>query len=268
MDVTSSASVELGVAACVAALGRLDVVVNNAGVTIVGAVHELTEDEWDRELAANLKSVYLVSKAAWPHLEARGGGAILDTASIAGHVGDPRRRRVLRVQGRRDHADEVHGARRRARQGIRVNCVCPGFTETPMIEGYFADQPDPEAARAFATGDPPARAARQAARHRRRVRLPRLRRGGVGHRHGARRRRRPDLRHLGRMTGRAPARAEVVGSLLRPARLRAAVDELYEPGHSALLDEERARDRTRLSELEDEAILEAVRRQRRSASTS
>jgi NAD(P)-dependent dehydrogenase (short-subunit alcohol dehydrogenase family) len=39
-----------------------------------------------------------------------------------------------------------------AKAGIRVNCVCPGFTETPMIEGYFADQPDPEAARAFATG--------------------------------------------------------------------------------------------------------------------
>ena len=57
--------------------GGLDVVVNNAGVTIVGAAHELDEADWDRELDTNLKSVYLVSKAAWPHLVARGGGAIL-----------------------------------------------------------------------------------------------------------------------------------------------------------------------------------------------
>jgi 5-methyltetrahydropteroyltriglutamate--homocysteine methyltransferase len=60
---------------------------------------------------------------------------------------------------------------------------------------------------------------------------------------------------------RRPARAEVVGSLLRPAELRAAVEGFYAPGHSAVLDEERARDRTPLTELEDEAIREAVRRQ-------
>jgi 5-methyltetrahydropteroyltriglutamate--homocysteine methyltransferase len=60
---------------------------------------------------------------------------------------------------------------------------------------------------------------------------------------------------------RHPARAEVVGSLLRPAPLRAAVEEFYAPGHSAVLAEERARDRTRLTELEDEAIRDAVRRQ-------
>ncbi len=60
---------------------------------------------------------------------------------------------------------------------------------------------------------------------------------------------------------RRPARAEVVGSLLRPPRLRAAVDELYGPGHSALLADERAKDRSRLEALEDEAIREVVRRQ-------
>ncbi|MGZ8583537.1 MAG: hypothetical protein ACXWXN_06325 [Actinomycetota bacterium] len=64
------------------------------------------------------------------------------------------------------------------------------------------------------------------------------------------------------MTWRAPARAEVVGSLLRPPALRAAIDAFYEPGHSATLDEERARDRTALREAEDEAIREVVRRQR------
>ena len=63
-------------------------------------------------------------------------------------------------------------------------------------------------------------------------------------------------------TPRSPARAEVVGSLLRPAVLRAAIDRFYEPGHSAALDEERERDRSELTHIEDEAIREAVRKQR------
>jgi len=129
----------------------VEMVVNNAGVTIVGAAHDLSEDDWDRELAVNLKSVYLVSKAAWPHLVGRGGGSIVSTASIAGLWAIP--------------ADAAYCASKAgvimltkcmaldgAAAGIRANCVCPGFTETPMIEGYFADQPDPEAARRFAEG--------------------------------------------------------------------------------------------------------------------
>lgn len=150
LDVTSAASAAAAVEAVVERFGGLDVVVNNAGVTIVGAAHELAEEDWDRELAVNLKGIYLVSRAAWPHLEARGGGAIAQTASIAGLWAIP--------------ADAAYCASKAgaimltkcmaldgAKAGIRVNCVCPGFTETPMIEGYFADQPDPAAARAFAT---------------------------------------------------------------------------------------------------------------------
>ena len=149
LDVTSPTSVEQGMRAVVDRFGGLDVVVNNAGVTIVGAAHELTDEQWDRELDTNLKSVYLVSKAAWPHLVERGGGVILSTASIAGIWAIPddaaycaskaaviMLTKCLALDG--------------AKAGIRANCVCPGFTETPMIQGYFADQPDPAAARSFA----------------------------------------------------------------------------------------------------------------------
>jgi NAD(P)-dependent dehydrogenase (short-subunit alcohol dehydrogenase family) len=151
LDVTSADSIASGVEAVVERFGGLDVVVNNAGVTIVGAAHELTDEQWDAELDTNLKSVYLVSKAAWPHLVERGGGSILSTASIAGLWAIP--------------ADAAYCASKAgvimltkclaldgAKAGIRANCVCPGFTETPMIQGYFADQPDPDAARRFAEG--------------------------------------------------------------------------------------------------------------------
>ena len=151
LDVTSTESIEAGFRTVVETFGSLDVLVNNAGVTIVGAAHELSEGDWNRELDTNLKSVYLASKAAWPHLVAGGGGAILSTASIAGLWAIP--------------ADAAYCASKAgvimltkclaldgAKAGIRANCVCPGFTQTPMIEGYFADQLDPQAARDFAVG--------------------------------------------------------------------------------------------------------------------
>ncbi len=149
MDVTDATSIERGLREVLDAYGGLDVVVNNAGVTIVGAAHELAEDEWDRELNVNLKSVYLVSKAVWPHLVQRGGGAILNTASIAGLWAIP--------------ADAAYCASKAgvimltkclaldgAKAGIRANCICPGFIDTPMIKGYFDDQPDSAQARQFA----------------------------------------------------------------------------------------------------------------------
>ena len=151
IDVTDRASIAAVVEETVGRFGGLDVLVCNAGVTIVGSVMDLSEEQWDKELDTNLKSVFLCAKEAWPHLEARGGGSILSTASMAGQWAIP--------------ADAAYCASKAglimltkcmaldgAKANIRANCVCPGFTNTPMIDGYFDAQDDPEASRRFAIG--------------------------------------------------------------------------------------------------------------------
>lgn len=151
IDVTDRASIARVVEETVGRFGGLDVLVCNAGVTIVGSVMDLTEEQWDKELDTNLKSVFLCAKEAWDHLAARGGGSILSTASMAGQWAIP--------------ADAAYCASKAglimltkcmaldgAKQNIRANCVCPGFTNTPMIDGYFDAQEDPDASRRFAIG--------------------------------------------------------------------------------------------------------------------
>ena len=148
-DVTDRTSINRVVEETVGRFGGLDTLVCNAGVTIVGGVMDLTEEQWDKELDTNLKSVFLCAKEAWNHLAAHGGGSILSTASMAGQWAIP--------------ADAAYCASKAglimltkcmaldgAKQNIRANCICPGFTNTPMIDGYFNDQPDPAAARKFA----------------------------------------------------------------------------------------------------------------------
>ncbi len=208
MDVTRSADVAAGVQAAIESFGGVDVVVNNAGITITGAAHDLTEDDWDRELAINLKSVYLVSKALWPHFLSAAAGrscrpprspglwAIPDDAAYcASKAGVIMLTKCLALDG--------------AKAGIRANCVCPGFIQTPMIDGYFADQEDPGGVARVRRASASARAPRRAARHRRRLRLPGVRRRPLGDGDGAHRRRRADRGHLGRLTGGVsrPARA-------------------------------------------------------------
>ena len=144
-DVTDRAAVDAAITRTVDALGGLDAVVNNAGIPMVGRVDELSEADWDRVLAVNLKAAYLVSRAAWPHLRAAGGGAIANTGSIAGIWG---------TEGQAGYAAAKAAtimltkcmALDGARDGIRVNCVSPGFVRTPMLERFLAEQADPEAA--------------------------------------------------------------------------------------------------------------------------
>ena len=154
VDVTRPESIAAGLQAAVDELGGIDILINNAGVTIVGSVRDLAEDEWDRQLDTNLKSIYLVSKAAWPLLVERGGGAIVNTGSTYG---------IWAAQNDAAYCASKAGvimltkcmALDGATASIRVNCVCPGYIRTPMLEGFFDAQADPDATRAAAISGHP-----------------------------------------------------------------------------------------------------------------
>lgn len=155
MDVSASASVTAGLDAAVDGLGGLDIVVNNAGIAPVGTLADLDEAAWDEVVDVNLKSVYLVSHAAWPHLVARGGGAILSTSSICGQVAFQAHVRYCVTKAAVEMMSRCM-ALDGAPVGIRANCVVPGFTWTPMLEGFLRDQPDPDAANRGVVGKVPA----------------------------------------------------------------------------------------------------------------
>jgi NAD(P)-dependent dehydrogenase (short-subunit alcohol dehydrogenase family) len=146
LDVRSRASVEAGVARAVELLGGLDTLVCNAGRPIVGTVAELDESDWDDGLATNLKSIYLCARAAWPHLE-RARGAICVTASMVGIWGSQNQAAYCASKAAAIMLVKCL-ALDGAHVGIRANCICPGFTATPMLERFVSEQPDAEGFRA------------------------------------------------------------------------------------------------------------------------
>ena len=131
-DVTSGADCQAATAAVQAAYGRIDILFNNAGMVRRKDVVELEEAEWDQVLAINLKSVYLLSRYVIPVMAAGGGGSIINTGSGWGLMGGPKAAAYCAAKGGVVNLTRAmaidHG-----RQGIRVNCVCPGDTDTPLL---------------------------------------------------------------------------------------------------------------------------------------
>jgi len=145
-DVSRGADAERIVAEAAAAFGRLDVLVNNAAVMVSKAVPELSEDEWDRVLGVNLKGVFLCSKAAILRFRAQGGGgAIVNMASVNSFYAEGGIAAYCAAKGGVQQLTRAMAIDHSA-EGIRVNCICPGWIDTPMNAGYFADP----TARAFA----------------------------------------------------------------------------------------------------------------------
>jgi NAD(P)-dependent dehydrogenase (short-subunit alcohol dehydrogenase family) len=148
-DVTSAAAWTGVLAAVVQRWGRLDVLVNNAGVANLMDIEAITIDNWRRTLDVNLTGVFLGTQAAIGHMKS-GGGSIVNIASIEGIVGEGALPAYNASKGGVrifSKSAAIHCARSGYR--IRVNNICPGFAQTEMVSGALAKLP-PEQARAFA----------------------------------------------------------------------------------------------------------------------
>ena len=143
-DVTSMEDVQALVGAAVERWGRLDVMFNNVGVAIGGAAGEMSEDAWRRVIDINLTGVWRGMRVAIPIMLEAGGGSIVNTSSVQGHVGFPGWSAYAASKGGID-ALTRQAAVEYAPRGIRVNSIVPGTILTAMNEGILREVDDPDA---------------------------------------------------------------------------------------------------------------------------
>jgi len=144
VDVAREVDVHRMVDYTAARWGGIDILFNNAAVLLVKPVDEMTETEWDHVMAVNVKGAFLAIKHVVPHMRRRGGGAILNTgsiASLAGQVGTPAYSASKGAVALFTKSLALDLGRDR----IRVNCICPGITDTPMLREHLGHGAEGEA---------------------------------------------------------------------------------------------------------------------------
>jgi NAD(P)-dependent dehydrogenase (short-subunit alcohol dehydrogenase family) len=149
VDVSKSDDAELMVKTAIERYSKLDILFNNAGINPSGTAVNTPEEVWDKVINVNLKGVFLGSKYAIPEMAKRGGGVIINTASVSGLVatGDE----IAYVASKGGVVMLTRGmALDHAQQNIRVNCVCPAVTATPLIDKWLATVDEPEKVRQWA----------------------------------------------------------------------------------------------------------------------
>jgi len=145
-DVSRKDDVERVVAKTVDHFGRLDVLLNNAGVLHIGNVEQISEEQWDETFNINVRGLWLFSRAVLPHMRKAGGGSIINMASVLGLNGARNRAVYAPSKGAVvlltkcmaiDHGPE----------NIRVNAICPSFVETDLTATVVAKAPNPATVR-------------------------------------------------------------------------------------------------------------------------
>ena len=141
LDVTSEVEWQQAISATVARFGKLDVLVNNAGITPYGTGDDTTEEIWDRVMDINSKGVFLGTKTAIPEMKKAGGGSIINISSIAGMVGSADVQPVCHASKGAVRLLTKATAIQYAKDGIRCNSIHPGPILTPMTE-FTRSDPD------------------------------------------------------------------------------------------------------------------------------
>jgi 3-hydroxybutyrate dehydrogenase len=139
MDVTSESDVESGMANVIAACGRIDVLVSNAGIQIVAPLDELPFADWKRLLSIHLDGAFLTTRAALKHMYRQGGGSIIYMGSVHSKEAS-----LLKAP----YVTAKHGliglakvvAKEGAKYGVRANVICPGFVRTPLVDKQIPEQ--------------------------------------------------------------------------------------------------------------------------------
>lgn len=143
-DVADSDAVDRAVALAVDAVGPFNVLVNNAGIAIVGGLEEMSEADWDRTFAVNVKSIFLLSRRVIPMMREAGGGSIINIASESAFIGFPMHPAYCSSKAAVVHLSRSMAARY-AKDRIRTNALCPGTIDTPLYRNFLAQQDDPDA---------------------------------------------------------------------------------------------------------------------------
>jgi NAD(P)-dependent dehydrogenase (short-subunit alcohol dehydrogenase family) len=144
VDVSKESDIRRMIEDTVARWNGIDILFNNAGVVLVKQIEDMSEEEWDRVMSINVKAAFFAIKHVVPHMRLCGGGAILNTgsiASLAGQLGTP----VYSASKGAIALLTKSLALDLGRDRIRVNCICPGITDTPMLREHLGQGSEGEA---------------------------------------------------------------------------------------------------------------------------